>query len=244
MRFCNIDFKLLYCKDIFKIEKDQLLPKFIVTVNAAMIGIANTNKHFMDICNTYYSTFDGLIPLQTAKIINKVWSIEKISGSDLGYMFCEYAKKNNLKMYLLGGSLDSNKCAVENIKRKYGIKVDGYSPVYEQDPYSASWNAECLCHIAAFKPDILFVGLGAPKQEFFIDNNFTYLNRLGCIYVIGCGGTIDFMANKVKRAPVFIQKLGFEWLYRFLQEPTKMRFKRIIDSFKIFKYIISQSDFK
>jgi N-acetylglucosaminyldiphosphoundecaprenol N-acetyl-beta-D-mannosaminyltransferase len=70
------------------------------------------------------------------------------------------------------------------------------------------------------------------------------LSKIGVKYIVGCGGTFDFVANKIKRAPVFIQKIGLEGVYRFLQEPNKVRYKRLFDSFKFFKYIWHKPDFK
>ena len=117
--------------------------------------------------------------------------------------------------------------------------IDGYSPEFETYPFSEQFNKVCLEKISDFKPDILFVGFGAPKQEYWIDDNMEFLARAGVKYTIGSGGTFDFVSQKIKRAPVFIQKIGLEGIYRLFQEPSKMRLKRLIDSCKFFKYIWS-----
>jgi N-acetylglucosaminyldiphosphoundecaprenol N-acetyl-beta-D-mannosaminyltransferase len=172
------------------------------------------------------------------------FDFEKLSGSDMVYDFCEFAQKNNYKIFFLGGKQESNQSAVHSIKEKYNIAIAGYSPNFENYPFSYHFNDSCLNAIKQFKPEILFVGFGAPKQEYWADDNMAILSKVGVKYIVGCGGTFDFVAHKVKRAPVFIQKIGLEGVYRFLQEPNKLRYKRLIDSFKFFKYIWHKPEFK
>jgi N-acetylglucosaminyldiphosphoundecaprenol N-acetyl-beta-D-mannosaminyltransferase len=172
------------------------------------------------------------------------FNFEKLSGSVIIYDFCELAQKKYLKMFLLGARQENNRLAVCAIREKYKIAIDGYSPPFEEYPFSVEFNKLCIDKIKNFKPEILFVGFGAPKQEYWIDDNKIVLSEIGVQYAVGCGGTFDFVSGNIKRAPVFIQKLGLEGLYRFLQEPNKTRFKRLIDSMKFIKYIWHKHDFK
>ncbi|MGP1458605.1 MAG: WecB/TagA/CpsF family glycosyltransferase, partial [Treponema sp.] len=171
-------------------------------------------------------------------------NIEKLSGSQIIYDFCQFAKENEFKMFLLGGYKDSNEEAVKKIKSKYNIEIDGYSPPYETYPFSKSYMHSCLERIRHFQPDIIFVGLGAPKQEWFIEENKVYFNEIGVKYVIGCGGTFEFVSGKIKRAPTWISNIGLESIYRLLQELTWTRLKRIFYSFKFYKYIHNKPDWK
>jgi N-acetylglucosaminyldiphosphoundecaprenol N-acetyl-beta-D-mannosaminyltransferase len=165
------------------------------------------------------------------------FDFEKLSGSDIIYDFCEYAGKNNLRLFLLGGKEESNAMSVKIIKEKYHVEVDGFSPDFEDYPFSERFNRSCIEKIKNFKPEILFVGFGAPKQEYWIDDNKDFLSKIGVRYAIGCGGTFDFVSGNVKRAPLFIQKIGLEGVYRFLREPNRTRFKRLVDSLRFFKYL-------
>jgi N-acetylglucosaminyldiphosphoundecaprenol N-acetyl-beta-D-mannosaminyltransferase len=171
------------------------------------------------------------------------FDFEKLSGSDIVYDFCEFAQIRNYRLFFLGGTKESNQSAVHIIKKQYNIAITGYSPDFEDYPFSDHFNNSCLNAIKRFKPEILFVGFGAPKQEFWVDDNMDILSRIGIKYIVGCGGTFDFIARKIKRAPVFIQKMGLEGVYRFFQKPNKLRYKRLIDSFKFFKYIWNKPDF-
>jgi N-acetylglucosaminyldiphosphoundecaprenol N-acetyl-beta-D-mannosaminyltransferase len=174
----------------------------------------------------------------------KKFPFKKLSGSDIIYDFCELAQEKKYTVFFLGGEKKSNQIAVNSIKEKYNISISGFSPAFEDYPFSDDFNNSCLNAIKQSRPEILFVGFGAPKQEYWIDDNKGVLYNMGVKYAIGCGGTFDFVSNTVKRAPVFIQKIGLESLYRLLQEPGKRRYKRLVNSFKFFKYIWYEPEFK
>lgn len=233
VEFCNLKFKGLTKDIIFKEEANL---KIIITCNAEFIVKANGNKRFKNIIDNNYTTFDGQIPYFLAKLINKKRKIEKLSGSDLIYDFCKYAKEYNKKIFLLGGYKENNKIAVEKLKRIYNIVIEGYAPPHFPYPFPPNVNAEILEKLNKFKPDILFVAFGVLKQEFWIEDHKDFLEKIGVKFAIGCGGTFDFVSGKVRRAPKFIQKFGLEGVWRFIMEPKWFRFKRILVSLGIFKY--------
>ncbi len=242
MKYCNLNINLTNKKELFEIDSNKT--KCIVTLNAQIIRLANTNKKLFDFVNRNYATIDGQVPLKIARLVDKRFKqVEKLSGSEIVYDFCEYAKKNNMKIYFLGGKEDSNKQAVKNVKEKYGIEVDGYSPSYEDYPFSEKFVKDCMSHIKKSKPDIIFVGFGAPKQEFFMNDNLDELTKCGVKFAIGSGGTVDFVSGKVKRAPEKVSKMGLEGVYRLFKEFNKARFKRIIYSFGFFKYVKGKPSF-
>lgn len=236
MNFCNIDINLTNKEEIFQNLNGET--KCIVTVNAQIIVLANENQRLLEFINKNYATLDGEVPLKVAKIINPNFKkVIKLSGSDIVYDFCDYAKKNNLKLFFLGGKESSVRKAIENVRKKYDIQVDGFSPEFEDYPFSDRFIRECQNSIRKFEPDILFVGFGAGKQEYFMEDNQDFLEKCKVQYVIGSGGTVDFVSGKIKRAPRWISKTGLEGLYRFFQEISVARARRIYMSFKFFKYI-------
>ena len=81
------------------------------------------------------------------------------------------------------------------------------------------------------------MGFGAKKQEYFMEDNQRFLNECDVKYAIGSGGTVDFVAGNIKRAPRWISKIGLEGVYRFFQEISVERARRILISFKFFRYI-------
>ncbi len=233
IKFANLNFNGLTKNIVLKKEKYL---KVIIPTNAELIVKAQNDSRFQNIVNNNFATFDGQVPYFLAKNKNKQKYFEKISGSDLIYDFCKLAKKNNYKIFLLGGYEDSNTLSIKKIKEQYNIQIDGYSPPYEPYPFSKANNNKILQKIKNFQPDILFVGFGAIKQEFWIDDNKNILEDAGIKWIIGSGGTFEFVAGKIKRAPKFIQKIGFEGIWRFVSEPKWFRLKRLLISLKIFIY--------
>jgi N-acetylglucosaminyldiphosphoundecaprenol N-acetyl-beta-D-mannosaminyltransferase len=240
MKFCNIEFNIKNKSDLFE-YKDKL--KIILTVNSALIVEANKTSRFFNVLNSNYVSFDGQIPYYVAKLLLGVKGFVKLSGSDIIYDFSEFAKKNDYKMFLLGGDHNSNLNAVKNIKSLFNIDVHGYSPPYEKYPCSHNFTCSCLDKINEIKPEILFIGFGTPKQEYWVEDNLKELSDSNIKYVICCGGTFDFVSKKIKRAPIMIQKIGFEGIYRLIQEPNIMRCKRIFYSLEFLKYILKKPDF-
>ena len=243
MKFCNIEFNIFNKKQLFERHNDEI--KCIATVNAQFIVLANTDKRYMNYINSNYATFDGEIPLKEAKKHNQYFKdAEKLPGSEIVYDFCQYAKDNSYKMFFLGGYEDSNKEAVRIVKEKYQIEIEGYSPPYEPYPFSENFKKNCISRIEAFKPDIIFVGFGAPKQEWFIEENKELLKNYGVKFAIGSGGTFEFVSGKIKRAPAWVSKIGLESIFRLMNEISIARIKRIFYSFRFYKYIKHQPDWK
>lgn len=221
------------------IELADDLPKFIVTVNADFIVRAHEDFFFKNLLETNLSTFDGQIPFFLAKVFNfsKRSHISKLSGSDLIYHYLERAAAEGKCSFLFGSSPQANSKAILNASKKYKGCVKGYSPPLAEYPPSEEWNNAALDRIRDARPSYLFVALGSPKQELWIDANLPEIRNAGVEVVIGCGGSIDFLAGTHKRAPVWIQRAGFEGVYRLIKEPKAFRLARLLRSFKIFRYI-------
>ncbi len=236
MKFCNININLKNKEELLQNLNGKI--KCIITLNAQIIVLANENPRLLNFINRNYVTLDGEIPLKVAKILDPDFrDVIKLSGSDIVYDFCDFAKENNLKIFFLGGREKSVRNAVENVEKKYSIQVAGFSPEFENYPFTDRFTEECQSRIKEFKPDILFVGFGAGKQEYFIEDNLDFLEACKVQYVIGSGGTVDFVSGSIKRAPKWISKIGLEGFYRFFQEVSIARAQRILISFKFFKYI-------
>lgn len=243
MKFCNVEFNIFNKEQLFERKDDEL--KCIATVNAQFIVLANTDRRYMDYINSNYAVFDGEIPLKVARKRNPLFrDAMKLPGSEIIYDFCEYSKARSYRMFLLGGYEDSNRNAVRILRERYGIEVEGYSPPYEGYPFSWGFTKGCMERIAQFEPDIVFVGFGAPKQEYFIEENKECLHGLGVKYIVGSGGTFEFVSGKLKRAPAWVSRIGLESIFRLMNEITIARIKRILYSFKFYKYINSRPDWE
>lgn len=236
IRFCGINFNSLDHRDIFD-ESDKI--KFVVTANAEYIVRANGDREFLKLINDNHVTFDGQIPYFFAKLVSAGKPFKKISGSDLIYDACAYARTNRKRMFLLGGDADSNRIAVAKLREQYGIAIAGYSPPFSHYPFSKDHNDKILAEVAAFRPDYLFVSFGTIKQEYWIRDNMDFLKQHAVKLAVGCGGTFDFVAGKTRRAPRIVQKIGMEGIWRFLVEPRLFRMKRLLVSSKLFPLFYS-----
>lgn len=239
MRFCNVDINMLKLKDIFHCSSSEEL-KHIITVNAEGIVRANENSRLLQIMNNNCTTIDGQIPLWLFKRKYPKIDVDKLSGSDIVYDICTWAEEKSYKVFLLGGNTDANYLSVVKLKVMYPkLEIFGFSPVYQPYPFSTT-NELCIKEeIEHFSPDILFVGFGMEKQEYWIDDNREFLKSIGIQLVIGCGGTFEFISGKIKRAPLFIQRIGLEGFWRLCCEPKFFRLKRLLISLKIFRYFYS-----
>lgn len=231
--FANLKFRGLSREILLR---DDPFLKIVVTMNAELIVKAHGNAQLNSIVNLNYATFDGRIPELLARFKNPGAEFEKISGSDFIYDVAKFCQQHQRKLFLLGGAEKSNKLAIQKLREKYHIEVDGYSPPFSPFPFSQELSNDIRQRIAASRPDYIFVGFGAVKQELWIHQNMTFLQQLGVKIAVGSGGTFDFVAGTIKRAPVFFQKMGLEGVYRLIQEPKLFRFKRLLYSLQLFFY--------
>ncbi|HKQ37202.1 MAG TPA: WecB/TagA/CpsF family glycosyltransferase [Verrucomicrobiae bacterium] len=144
---------------------------------------------------------------------------ERVAGADLVPELLGVAAEKGYRVFFLGGKPEVAARAVERLQAKYPeIQIAGhYSPPFA--PLEKMDHAEIGRHIRAARPDILLVSFGCPKAEKWISMNY---QALGVPVSMGVGATIDFLAGEVKRAPVWMQRAGFEWVFRFLQEPGRL----------------------
>ncbi|XZH32214.1 WecB/TagA/CpsF family glycosyltransferase [Clostridium perfringens] len=159
---------------------------------------------------------DGVGTLLAAKI-NGIDITEKIAGIEVMNMLLEEARDKNLKVFLLGAKEDTLIKCEEKIKENY----DGINIVGSNNGFFDLDNCDDLIEkINESKADILFVAMGAPRQEVFIEK---YKDKLCCKIFMGVGGSFDVFAGSVNRAPQFMINIGMEWFYRVAKEPWRIK---------------------
>lgn len=200
--------------------------KKIVTPNPEIIMAAQKNENYKKILNRAdYVTVDGIGLVYAAKIKRKAFKA-RVTGYDLSLWMLRELNESNGKLFILGGEPGVAEKACENIKKSYPkIKIVGHNHGYFKGTHIGhaghKEEIEVVQRINDAEPDILFVCLGAYKQELWMDEN---ADKLNCKIAIGNGGVADVLAGKVKGAPEKWRKLGLEWLYRLKEDPS--RFKR------------------
>jgi N-acetylglucosaminyldiphosphoundecaprenol N-acetyl-beta-D-mannosaminyltransferase len=162
--------------------------------------------------------------------------IPKIAGSDLHAHLIQKANKEGLKIFYLGASQDTlQKIQNRLVKEQPNCSAGFYSPPFKAE-FNEEENTQMLAAIHAFAPDILFVGMTAPKQEKWVHAHKSQINaRIIC----SIGAVFDFYAGTVKRShPIWI-KMGLEWLPRLLREPRRLARRNFISTprfiFSVFK---------
>jgi exopolysaccharide biosynthesis WecB/TagA/CpsF family protein len=165
---------------------------------------------------------------------------ERVTGSGMIPLLLELAEQKGWKVFFLGGTEQSVATAAEKTRAKHPkLKLVGaYSPPFK--PLLEMNHAEILQRIHEAKPDILLVAFGCPKQEKWISMNY---RAAGVPFSVGVGATIDFLAGTFKRAPVWMQKSGTEWIFRMLQEPKRLA-SRYGTGLRVFSFAILKQFFR
>jgi len=192
----------------------------VVTANAEIIYRASQNDDMKAVINqAHMVTADGSGVVWASKQLGEPLA-ERVTGIDLVNSICAASAQRGWKLYILGSAPGVADTAAQNICAKYpGCNIIGTHHGY----FDATEEQNILAELRELKPDVLFVALGAPKQEYWIAE---HLAQLGIPVGMGIGGSMDVLSGNVKRAPEWMQKLSLEWLYRFLIQPT--RFKRML----------------
>jgi N-acetylglucosaminyldiphosphoundecaprenol N-acetyl-beta-D-mannosaminyltransferase len=204
--------------------------RYVVTPNVDHIVMLQQNGDLRSAyCEAGMVLADGAPVLWAAKFLGKPLP-ERVAGSDLvPALFAAVSPAQPLKVFLLG--------AKETIERRWpGVQVCGlYSPPlgFERDH---SENANILARIAHARPDLLVVGLGAPKQELWVHRHRSQIEAPAVLCV---GATIDFLAGEKSRAPVWMRLVGLEWLHRVASEPKRLARRYLRDAW-LFPQIVAR----
>jgi N-acetylglucosaminyldiphosphoundecaprenol N-acetyl-beta-D-mannosaminyltransferase len=191
-------------------------PKTVIAVNPEKIIKARHDPGLLGLLkNAGLLIPDGIGAVVAAKILYGK-SISRVPGSELMPEICKRSLSNGYKLFLLGAAPYVNEKAVAVLKEKYkGINIVGSQHGY----YSEDELPGLIERINNSKADVLFIALGSPRQELWMEE---YLPQLNVKVCQGVGGTFDVIAGKVTRAPLLFRKLNLEWLYRLLAQPKRL----------------------
>ena len=150
---------------------------------------------------------------------------EKVSGSDLIEPLLGLAGRSGWRVFLLGGAPGVADAAAERARRDFGVDVVGTaSPLVRLDGTALDLE-QGIDEVVAARPDLVFVAMGAPKQERWIHHN---RKRLGAAVGVGVGASLDFIIGRIHRAPRWISNAGLEWLYRLVREPRRLAHRYLV----------------
>jgi N-acetylglucosaminyldiphosphoundecaprenol N-acetyl-beta-D-mannosaminyltransferase len=195
-------------------------PSFVVTPNADQVVNLEENAAL----RAAYARADLVVPdgmpvIWASRLLGTPLK-ERVTGADLMPKLCGIAAQRGLKVFLLGGGPGVAVRAAHNLARAYpGLQVAGTLCPPLGFEHDAARNAEIVQAIRASDADLVFVCLGSPKQEVWIDR---HLARFDKGVFLGVGAAIDFCAGTVQRAPQWMRQTGLEWLFRLTQEPRRL----------------------
>lgn len=149
-----------------------------------------------------------------------------LNGTDLGPKLCERAAQEGRSVFLLGGVPGvAEQAAAQLVIRYPGLQIVGIQHGF----FPAEEEAAVIAHINAARPDLLFVALGVPRQELWITRHWAELD-VGTALAVGA--LFDFLAERFKRAPLWVRRLGLEWTVRLIQEPGRLWKRYLIGNLK------------
>ena len=231
---------LSFAQAVDRIEKLILsrLPSYVVTPNVDHIVQLENDIELRSVYEKASLVLADGMPLLWAAHYLGTPIKQKISGSDLLPVLCSEAAKKGYRVFFLGGRPGAADQAAIVLREKHPtLNICGtYCPPYcfESD---AAENKHVIQLIKQCVPDLLFVGLGAPKQEKWISN---YKKEYNVPVSIGVGGSFEFISGYVKRAPLWMQHAGLEWFWRLLQEPNRLWKRYLVDDIGFLKIIYCQ----
>ncbi len=211
---------------------EELKGRYICFGNVHTTVMAHEDSEYLKVQNNAVFTMPDGVPIQKEQRKKGYVNACRVAGPDfMGRTFVS-AMDGQLSMYFYGSTEDTIKALKEMLEEKYpGMDVRGY----ESPPFRELTEEEdnaVVDRINRSGADIVWVGLGAPKQEKWMAAHEGRIRSL----LLGVGAGFDFHAGTIKRAPVWVQRIGLEWLYRLIQDPKRLLKRYVITNIKFIIY--------
>lgn len=194
------------------------LPFYSTSANGQVIALAAEDPAFKALlAKADQIHADGMPMVRLSGYVSSEELTERVATTDLVHAVARLAQKAGLRFYFFGATPEGNRRAVANMRKQYPDLVfagarDGY--------YQAEDEARIVAEIVESRPDILWIGLGVPREQEFVARNIERLRGIGVIKT--SGGLFDFLSGKNSRAPQWMQNAGLEWVYRTALEPRRL----------------------
>jgi N-acetylglucosaminyldiphosphoundecaprenol N-acetyl-beta-D-mannosaminyltransferase len=206
----------------------------IATANVDfLMGSVRDEELHETLCRCDLVLADGMPVVWASRLLGTGLK-ERVTGVDLVPRLAELSARRGYRIFLLGAKEKSSAGTAAWMQKNYpGSCIAGrYSPEYE--PLEEMDHEDILSRIEAARPDILLVAFGNPKQEKWLA---MHRHRLKVPVCIGVGGTFDFLSGNISRAPLWMQRRGLEWLYRTLQEPSRLAMRYATNAAGLIRYL-------
>lgn len=238
-----LKFRLRHLRLICNIKELSDLPQgkmLINTINAYSYNNARKDNEFAEaLSNCDALVPDGMSIVKACSMVNAKYKPQmRIAGWDLFTYEMDHLNGVGGKVLFLGSTDDVlSKIKVKASEMYPNIEVVSYSPPYK-DVFSPEDNKRMIDFINDVNPDLLWIGMTAPKQEKWIYQHWKALS-IHC-HCGAIGAVFDFFAGTTSRAPLFMQQHGLEWLYRFMKEPRRLWKRYIIGNIRFLLYMLGE----
>ena len=238
MDFCNIlglNVAVTNMKEALKYIEDnleELRGKYICIANVHTTVMAYEDYNYKNIQNNSELILPDGNPLSSLSRKKGFKEAQRVTGPDLMHEIFKLSEEKGYKHYFYGSTEDTLKQLNVKLLEKYpSLNIVGmYSPPFKSNVELE--NEEKISEINNLNPDFIWIGLGAPKQEIWM---YLHENKIDGL-MIGVGAGFDYFADKIKRAPKWMQRYSLEWLYRLMQDPRRL-FKRYFITNSKFIYL-------
>jgi N-acetylglucosaminyldiphosphoundecaprenol N-acetyl-beta-D-mannosaminyltransferase len=212
----------------------------ITTINAHSYNIAQKNSAFSDALKHSDVLLPDGISIVWAKRFLDGTALKKIAGADLFHYEMNRLNESKGSCFFLGSTTQTLQLIKEKSALEFPhVKVETHSPPFK-NTFNDQDTTAMLDAIRQFNPEVLFIGMTAPKQELWAYEHF---KQIQAKHVCCIGAVFDFYAGTMKRAPQWIITLGFEWLFRFVSEPKRL-WKRYLIGNTQFIFLILKEKFR
>ena len=217
-------------------NRDEWRGRYICVSNVHTTVMASENEKYRDIQNRAVMALPDGAPLSAFCRSHGFPKAERVAGPDLFKRMLASGQEMPLRHYLYGSTEETLRLLNEKISTAYPSAVicGSMSPPFRE--LNAKEDASAVEAINAAKPDIVWVGLGAPKQEIWMASHEGRINAL----MIGVGAAFDYEAGNIKRPPLIVQRLSLEWFYRLLQDPGRLFKRYLVTNTKFMAWTLKQ----
>lgn len=227
-----------------RLKKGKTL--FITTPNPEILVASQIDEGLREaVSSSDISVPDGVGIVWALKLLKGV-ALQRVRGRELFIRLLEIANERSLKVFLLGSTKSVIEASIKTVHKKFpevDISGDKYVVLGQNAEFVSKEDSlkhkEIVSDINKFKPDMLFVAFGAPKQEKWIAK---HLSELDVNVAMTIGGTLDYFSGKASLPPKLLADLGLEWAWRLIKEPWRAR--RIINAVIIFPILVLKEKLK
>lgn len=212
-------------------------PKLYTSANGHVLSRYARSAAF----RAQFERFDGVDADGMPLVVASRWFTnspipERCATTDFFHDLASQCVEHGLSMYFLGGEIELQERLIANVRQRYpNLKIAGHWNGY----FSRKQEQTVLADINSSAPDVLWVGLGVPKEHDFVLRNYESLRSVGIVKT--CGGLFDFLSGKNARAPEWMQYWSLEWLFRTIQEPRRLLFRYLTTNVHTCWLLVSQT---